>query len=190
MAKMLRTQIFGPTVYIPQANARRVVYGRGTVLGRVVESGLPYEIVNVGKSDRDYFDLVERLWGEGRTFLIVEHDIVVTPVELASMARCSHGWCANPYPYLGSTYAGLGCVKFSGDFIKINPGALTSIAALGARDPVHPPRHWCALDGRLRATLEIAGHDPHLHHAKIDHLNHDGKPSHNCYTNDERKDQA
>jgi hypothetical protein len=182
MVKNIRTNAFGPTVYIPFANSKGARTSMAEVIGAVINSTLPYELVNVGRSESAYFDLLNKLWAEGRTFLIVEHDIVVTSDELRAMAKCPHEWCANAYPYLGGVYAGLGCVKFSRTLIKKIPSVMSAVGALGARDLVHPSKHWCALDGRLRATLEIAGNNQHKHYAKIKHLNHNGKPSHNCYS--------
>jgi hypothetical protein len=62
-------------------------------------------------------------WKEGRTFIVVEHDVVPPRARLEEMWACRHPWCVNTYreghsdrsPYLG-------CAKISAEFIRLHPG--------------------------------------------------------------------
>lgn len=65
-----------------------------------------------------YPDAVAASWGQD-TLLVVEGDIVVTPIVVETMESCTAPWCVFEYP-LGRTRKlfeyGYGCVKWSLDF--------------------------------------------------------------------------
>lgn len=148
---------------------------RPEVLRALAGSGR--ELRNVAKADMAYYWLIAGLWGDGDTFAVVEHDIVVEPGTLAAFEACPSEWCASPYPYrLTGMYAGLGCCRFRGSLIARHPDALEVVARMS--DAKHPPGHWCRLDGWLRSVLEQRGEQMCLHEP-VAHLGSNW-PTHGC----------
>lgn len=146
-----------------------------TYVGREVATALgathrPWDMLPVGGSDRDYYDLLTRLWAEGETFVIVEHDIVVHPTAIDELEQCTHEWCGFPHYYgrYGLTY-GLGCVKFDAALMARHPDAMIRVGVMS--DPTHPKRHWCRLDAWLQGTvLPHRGEVKHCHDTPVRHL--------------------
>jgi len=137
----------------------------------------PVEFADVSGSPRAYYDLLARLWSDGRTFAVVEHDIVIGPDTLDSLAACPHDWCSCPYRYGNTTTHGLGCVKFSAELIARNPDAMIRVGVMS--DGSHERRHWCRLDAWLQGVvLPNAGEIRHEHSDEVTHL--DSGCSHGC----------
>jgi len=113
-------------------------------------TGHTYDMVHVGNSDRDYFDLLSSLWADGETFCIVEHDIVVHPTALDELAACPNDWCGFPHEYMGEVGYWLGCVKFGAGLIERHPDAMVRTGVLF---DCYPKRHWYRLDPRLQTTI-------------------------------------
>jgi hypothetical protein len=125
--------------------------------------------------DTDYYGLLSGLWAEGRTFVIVEHDIIVWPGAVRALLACEEPWCAYPYKIGGHYSPGFGCVKFEGEFTYAHRNAIEMVG-----DPTCPyfssqgnPRHWSGLDSRLGLVLSVlSGRGwPHLHQPAVTHLN-------------------
>lgn len=110
----------------------------------------------------DYWRFLDELWHRGESFIIVEHDIVVTPEVISKLVRCPRPWCANPYLQLpGEPVTGLGCTKFSARLLR-------------AVDPFDPgPTHviWQNVDYELCSRLRAAGYENHVHTPVVRHLN-------------------
>jgi hypothetical protein len=63
-----------------------------------------------------YFDLVNGLWREGVTFLILEHDVVPYAGALQELTHCPHYWCGFWYDPSGG-YGNFGCSKIGSKLI-------------------------------------------------------------------------
>lgn len=138
-----------------------------------------YQPVDVSGSDHAYWELLSDLWSKGKTFVIVEHDIIVHKTALQELADCDHDWCAFPTYYFSATHIGLGCAKFGSSLIKRYPDALDKVAKLS--DAKHPPKHWCRLDAWLQ-TRVLPQSERHAHQTIVGHVRSGSviKPSHGC----------
>ena len=137
------------------------------------------EYAYVGRSPEAYHDLLEQVWRRGNGFLVVEHDIVVTPGVLRQLWECACDWGGRAYS-IGTAYDSyLGCAKFSDALVGGNPGVFDAVANL--RPDGTPKRYWGRLDTRLKQVLENMGQTMHIHWPAVDHLNPDkGTPFVNC----------
>lgn len=121
--------------------------------------------VDVSDDDWAYWRLLDGLWRDGATFVIVEHDIVPWPGAVRAMLDCQSDWCA--YPYLMGSIEGtaFGCTKFGAGVIARQPTAVSRIL------PQH--RGWNALDSMVTATLRRNGEPEHIHQPPVRHLRFD-----------------
>jgi hypothetical protein len=130
--------------------------------------------------DGSYFELLRDLWVDGRSFIIVEHDIVVNETTLDELRVCDHDWCAMPFPYRGNPMAySLACAKFSAALIARNPDLMEIVGQRS--DAKHPPRHWCRMDAWIWQLLTDRGEVRH-EHSRSQPVGHVGPqfPSHGC----------
>jgi hypothetical protein len=122
-----------------------------------------------------YWELLKRMWADGESFIVIEHDIEIHDSVLESFETCAEPWCVFPYLYRGRSLFenGLGCVRFSDRLIETTPNLFAGMR----------PAHWTSLDGALCNHLEKRadefglrpGYRPHLHWPEVRH--HDeGKP--------------
>lgn len=110
---------------------------------------------------RGYPALLKRLWREGETFCLIEHDIEIGPSTLYDFRACSYGYCAAPYPWRTDVGPALGCTRFRDSFIAKYPGAAKAIGEVGASQlDVVFMRHVLARD---------LGEQPHLHAPVVHH---------------------
>ena len=109
----------------------------------------------------DYWRFLRDLWRKQESFIIVEHDIVVTPAVIEVLTRCREPWCAFPYLQLpGEPVTGLGCTKFSRRLMfAIDPFE-------GVNDVI-----WPNVDYELVSRLRAAGYENHVHQPPVRHLN-------------------
>lgn len=131
-------------------------------------------------TDSSYWELLDDLWRDGKSFITVEHDIVVTETTIDELKVCDHDWCAMPFHYRGDDHAyALACSKFSRQLITRHPDLMEIIGQM--QDAKHPPRHWCRLDMWLYLELTERGEKRH-EHAKAEPLQHIGEqyPKHGC----------
>ena len=139
--------------------------------------GGTFEMVDVSGSDTAYYELLCQLWADGKSFCLVEHDIVVTLGTIESMDGCGHEWCVSKYPYLRGTYWGLGCTRFRAPLLKRFPDLMDEVGEYDA--PGHGPGHWCTLDMAVTAALRARRLEwPHLH-GEVQHLG-GSQPAHGC----------
>ncbi len=123
-------------------------------------------LVDVSASEESYFEMFERLWAEGETFINVEHDVLPAAGLLEEMDACTEEWCVGAYA--NGTAAvqrwHLGCMKFGSQLIRRHPQVIEWTAESGQRD-------WGALDGRLIGAMGRVGQvAPHQHPGSITHL--------------------
>src|SRR5712691_9602890 len=67
--------------------------------------------VDVSGSDSDYFELLRALWGDGETFIIVEHDVVPPPELIDTMWSCPSDHCAHATWCMWTVKYGAGLIK-------------------------------------------------------------------------------
>jgi hypothetical protein len=111
-----------------------------------------------------YYDLLMDCWSTGRSFLVIEHDIVPTAEAIESLARCRQPWCSCPYSMgLGSLPSGigLGCTRFAGRLTRRLPDAMTNVNISESHGA--PPRTWQVTDARVYMELNRHGLEPHIH---------------------------
>ena len=128
-------------------------------------------------TDESYFHVWAGLWREGEDVTVIEQDIVIAPDTLGSFDACREPWCAFGYEYACfGVYAGTGCVRFRKELIAATPRLWDEVATMS--DELHPPRHWCRLDGWSQAVLHRHGFTQHVHRPPVGHVDTD--VSHGC----------
>lgn len=146
----------------------------------LAESGIPPAdlLYRPMLSDTAYCELLHELWADGRTFIVVEHDIVVTPDTIPEFLACPHDWCAMAYPYRGEAKAwGLACTKFSASLIARFPDLMAEVG--GMQDAKHALGHWCRMDAWIWDALTRRGVSRCEHQGTVGHLG--GQfPVHGC----------
>lgn len=93
------------------------------LLDKTVESfEFEVEYKDVSSDHWAYTRVLEELWEQGESFVLMEHDIVPWPGAMSAIAKCHFPWCFYGYTpdtdYLGNRAAPFGLVKFSKDFIQ------------------------------------------------------------------------
>ena len=125
----------------------------------------------MGRDPFSYGRLLDRLWHDGETFLLVEHDVELTGAALAEAIDCPCWWSVAPYTGEGITHVqaslivqSLGCVRFRSELMAAAPGAIAQANSVrDAASAVCPPGHWKCLDGRILSSLGLDGFRPHQH---------------------------
>lgn len=121
------------------------------------------------------------MWADGETFLLIEHDVELTPEALAEAEHCECWWSAAPYIGQGIAHReasvivqSLGCVRFRSELMEAAPGAVARANSVqDAAKNVCPPGHWKCLDGRILSSLGVEGFFPHQHEEVPHHHNYD-----------------
>jgi hypothetical protein len=147
----------------------------------VMSAGIPYRFVDIQAGDEGaYGRLVRRLWSEGSTFIICEHDVVPTFNQLQQMASCGHSWCC--YRYNDSLYPDgpmFGLVRFAGHLLKRHPMAAECALVVGKRRDQEAP--WWSVDSLIARDLMIRmGQSSYTFHPGRVHHAHVGAPSGPC----------
>lgn len=132
------------------------------------ETGKAWEPHDVSGDKTSYAQLLGEIWKLGKSFVVIEQDIVINPDTLDIFASCGHDWCAFSYPFGYGQIEGLGCTRFSSDLLLRRPDALER--TWDHIDPKHPAGHWCALDARLNHVLSGYGEVRHVHAPPVGHL--------------------
>ena len=128
------------------------------------------ERVDVGQSTTAYWELMCRLWADGETFLLVEHDIEVNALAMYVHHVCREWWCVAPYIISGPKTAdcSLGCTKFRSELLEAEPDLIDAIA--GATPGVGLVRcDWRRLDAEISGGLRARGYEPHVHRRPVLH---------------------
>ena len=113
------------------------------------------------EGDQAYRLLLQRLWREGETVVIVEQDILPWPSAIEELHQCMGLWCSCSYLYGGaySLFHMLGCTKLSAKLMQLLP------------DLWDEPGHWSTLDTRLYHAAMQIGEVAHPHRPPVIHLN-------------------
>jgi hypothetical protein len=126
-------------VYIPFTNLKAETF-------YALESVFPVLVPLLNPTDYSKFFIKQ--WKKGVSFIVVEHDVVVTPEQIESLITCPQPWCGYSYrahdhnPYFG-------CVRFREDFIQRHKdlwverpwGNCDVFLANHATIPYHPHGH-------------------------------------------------
>jgi hypothetical protein len=133
------------------------------------------ERISVAHSDLAYCELLTRLWAEGESFLIVEHDIEIHAAVVPDAVACPEPWCVWPFPGPGFwdtagndplLYESLGCTRFSAALMAAEPDALTVAGAMNAGLRAGD---WRRMDVSILPTLRARGYEPHTHWPAVVH---------------------
>lgn len=130
--------------------------------------GIAAEYEFTGASQTAYYELMARLWQQGRPFVLIEQDIVVWPGAVAALEACPEPVCGFAYELSTGWGSWLGCTRFSERLITAEPGAFQAIDALPFDGT--PKRYWGRLDTRLFQVLEAGGWAKHVHWPAVEHL--------------------
>lgn len=116
------------------------------------------ERIYVGHHEYAYRDLIAKLWKEGESFLLVEHDVEIHGDVLRQLLRCEKAgepWCLFGYPGAGDESGdrvllrSLGCTRFGAPLLRALPSFMEDL-------PVH---HWTRLDGEMYPRLTVWRHE-------------------------------
>lgn len=142
------------------------------------------ELADVSASPLAYYELLRRLWAEGDSFIVVEHDIEVPPGALTELEHCWGLWCAHSYPvHFGDLMtlmhpgASLGCTRFSWQLIAHLPELFDLVPHMGYENG-EDGRHYLNLDKAV-ASLLIQNNAPKAHRHFPDVANH--KDAHSAH---------
>jgi hypothetical protein len=124
--------------------------------------------------DDAYWSLMCDVWAEGRSTLIVEHDVEIHSGVIPSLLVCREPWCVYPYngPGVGQggdplLYRSLGCTRFSSAVMRDLPALV--------RDSARPDavgvamNSWRRLDIWIGDRMRDAGIEVHTHWPPVDH---------------------
>lgn len=126
--------------------------------------------VNVASSPNAYYAALLRIWAEGETFAILEHDVTCRPDVVESFDACPELWCLYQYdpvctcgnPNCREAWRNmLGCTRFRAELMVAVPDAMASI----------PTDNWDwhnVCDG-LGNNLRAAGFKHHWHGPPVYH---------------------
>lgn len=144
------------------------------------------EYVYVGEDDYAYGRLLKRLWREGESFALVEHDVLPHPDTLARFALCDRWYCSAPYEWTTHVGVTLGCTKFGREGLLAYPDAAEIACRIPSNYGDGTGGHWKQLDVFLQAAVlrDLYSEQPHAHLPPVRHLNeaqrlidiHQGKP--------------
>ena len=131
---------------------------------------------DVSDSDSAYFQLLQKHWLIGETFVNLEHDKVPVPGALREIYDCEFQWCSYPHyaaqgPWIAELPT-LGCTKFGAGVMAKHPDLLERAGRL---DVGLGGFHWQRLDMMISAGLLWALGSCHTHEAgRLDH-HHQGE---------------
>ena len=153
----------------------------------VMACGYTVETFDMSNDDTAYGRLLEELWADAETFMVVEHDIVIATTTVREFDECEEEWCSAPYTYFDqpvtTSGGGLGCTKFDKTLMARWPSMMRSANQLPCVG--HPNGHWCTRDLAIYTLLRQGGNFAsqyparrHQTHTEVHHRA--GKCSHGC----------
>ena len=116
-----------------------------------------------------YHELLEEVWGEKETTIIVEHDIVIVPGVIEELLACEHDWCGNPYFVASHVQVCLGCTKFSSRLMLKYPNVMHDAGEIITSAPA---KDWHRVDIRIEEVLmQRLKVERHAHETQVGHIN-------------------
>ena len=120
------------------------------------------ELIDLGTRHDAYRELLEELWQDGESFLIVEQDVEIHEAVIPELGACQEPWCLYAYNIgwpPAPVRSALGCVRFSAHLLAEYPNAIADL----------PVRGWNQLDSMIYPRLREAGFRPHEHEPLVAH---------------------
>lgn len=120
------------------------------------------ELIDLGDRFDAYRLLLEELWRDGESFLLVEQDIELHEAVIPELGACQEPWCLYAYNIgwpPAPVRSALGCVRFSSRLLAEFQDAIVGL----------PVRGWNQLDASLYPRLRDAGFRPHEHEPLVAH---------------------
>ncbi len=146
-------------------------------------ANVPVEAVEM-RGEEDYYWLLHRLWREGESFLLIEHDVVIHDQVVPTVATCGHAWCGYPYTVIGYFGTFLGCTHFGAQLMRWYPTLMDVVATRnlpGTRnDQENNKRFWAHLDVRMISALREAGYIQEQHYPPVQHAGRHVTIPHAC----------
>jgi hypothetical protein len=120
------------------------------------------EMMDVSASDTAYWQLLQELWEQRESFIVIEHDVIPSEEGFQSLASCSQPWCACPIQIISRGMVGtLGCAKFDSSLMEEFPTLMEEVGSSTTGGIV--ARHWTRLDVRIHEVLTHLGVQMHEH---------------------------
>ncbi len=133
------------------------------------------ERIDVSARVDSYHELMERLWREGETFLVIEHDNEPTARAIRQARFCSCWWSVSPYRGPGVTFAsatnlivGLGFTRFRKQLMAAEPDLMSEVGEINDGRSVGR-QDWRRLDARMYGALRRRGYRQHVHEPPVKH---------------------
>jgi len=130
------------------------------------------ERYELGLQTDAYWVLLDSLWRDGESFLLIEHDIEIHADVIPQLEQCGEPWCVLPYEAAGDDdgdrhlYGSLGCTRFGSELLQAHPMFMTNL----------PVRDWRRLDCEMLPRLQQLGYTQHIHWpAVLSHHVRDGR---------------
>ncbi len=123
--------------------------------------------IDVSNHPHAYWYALRNIWAEGKTFAILEHDIVCRPDVIEQFEACPEPWCVFKrddycHPECQEAWANqLSLTRFRAEVIAAVPDALSSIP--------EADRGWLNLCDRIGERLRAAGFTHHWHGPEVHH---------------------
>ena len=134
------------------------------------------EYSSTAASPTAYYELLLHLWSEGDTFIIIEHDIEITPTIIPSLLKCPQQWCGAIYSVSNTPKAAafvmLGLTKFSSQLIKKHPDLMQVVGLID--DDGLARKDWHRNDTRIDRVLRQRGYTP-CPHERVNHHHNYGQ---------------
>lgn len=133
-------------------------------------AGVPWESCSMPAWDSGaYGSLLEQLWRDGRSFCVLEQDVVPTGAMLFRLAACRGDWCSHCYddPAYPRTPM-LGLVRFSAALIERHPEVGVHVLRTGHTRRQHVA--WPSVNETLCRHLWRTGEVWHRHRPDVVHL--------------------
>jgi hypothetical protein len=119
-----------------------------------------------------YHDLVASWWDlcpPDQDLVIVEQDVLVSPLVLAEFDQCPELWCGFPNNAAGAMLVTTGCVRFSAKLREQAPDALAMSRRIGVAQDGTEAGHWERIDVRIFGVLRGMGFVAHEHQPPVVH---------------------
>jgi hypothetical protein len=140
-----------------------------TVVRQEVAQAAPLAAVwvDVSPSPNSYFGALHEMWSRGKSFAVLEHDVICRPDVIDEFESCPEPWCIYGYSNMCHRACmeawrnALGCTRFRSELMRAVPDAVSSI----------PEDNWDwhnVCDG-LGNNLRAAGFQHHWHEPWVDH---------------------
>jgi hypothetical protein len=134
------------------------------------------EFFGLSEHQDAYWRLLDTLWTQAESFILVEHDVEIHERAIRSLTYCPRPWCLFPYSGPRSDggdslfYMALGCTRFRSSLMVDHPDLISGIGTgQPPRFDIATFRNWRGLDGAIGGRLRERGEKPHIHWPEVLH---------------------